>query len=82
MPSYVNLLSCNASDPVYFVPWKKRIKPLRNYKIGMVMLFFLVNCILKVNICRSPDHHLSKKKVNILNHTVYISPGKIFETFA
>ena len=101
-PSYVSLLSCNPSDPVYFVlvekkgqatekvqdrcghvilrgelylegrylhkshsrhPNKrKRVKPLRNYKIGVVMLFFVANCILKVDICISPIHVIQTKE--------------------
>ena len=60
---------------------RKRVKSPRNYKIGMVMLFFLVNCILKVDICISPVHVIKSKKFKVLDHTLYISPGEIFETF-
>ena len=43
--------------------WRKRVKPLRNYKIGMVMLFFLANCILKEEIAEVPFTS-SKQKEN------------------
>ena len=42
-PFYVSLLLCNASDPVYFM---LMVKPLRNYKISMVML-----CYRYVHFC-------------------------------
>ena len=46
------------------------------------MLFFLVSCILKVDICiKSHSHHPNEKKFKVLDHNVYISPGEIFETF-
>ena len=38
------------------------VKPLRNYKIGMIMLFLLANCILKVDICISPVHVIQTKR--------------------
>ena len=49
--------------PLYYNPIARFIQ------IGKVILFFLVNC----------SHHPSKKKFNVVDHTVYISPGEIFE---
>ena len=61
-PSYVSLLSCNAVILYTSCSWRKRVKPLKNYKIGMVMLFFLANCVLKVDICISPVHVIQAKR--------------------
>ena len=62
LPSHVSLLSCNASDHVYFVLGEKKGQATEKYKIGMVMLFFLANCILKVDICICPDHVIQAKR--------------------
>ena len=46
------------------------------------MLFFLANCILKVNICIRPIHVIqAKRNSTFFDHTVYNSHGDIFETF-
>ena len=63
-PSYV---ICFRAIPVILYiscSWRKRVKPLRNYNIGMVMLFFLANCILMFDICRSPVHVIQAKRNN------------------
>ena len=44
----------------------------------MAMLFFLANCILKVDIFRSPDYVTQAKRKSLFST---ISPGEIFETF-
>ena len=61
--------------------WRKWVKPLRNYKIGMVMLFFLANYLEGRYLHKSHSRHPSKKKFNVLDNNVYISPDKIVETF-
>ena len=77
-PSYVSLLLCNASDPVYFVLMEKKgqaTEKLQN-PYGHVILpgeFYLEGRYLHL----SRSHHPSKKKFSILEHTVYISPGDI-----
>ena len=50
-------------------------------KIGMVMLFFLANCMLKVDICISPVLVIQTKINSKFLTILYISPGEIFETF-
>ena len=61
-PSYVSLLCAMPVILYTSCSWRKRVKPLINYKIGMVMLFFLVNCILKVDICISSVHVIQAKR--------------------
>ena len=52
--------------------WRKRVKPLRNYEIGTVMLFFLANCILKVDICISPIHVIQAKRNSTFSTILFI----------
>ena len=80
--SYASLLSCNASDPVYFVLVEKKCQAtdkLQN-RYGHVILpgelYLEGRCLHK-----SRSRHPSTKKFNVLDHTVYISPGEVFETF-
>ena len=55
--------------------WRKRVKPLRNYKIGMVMLFFLAKCI-------SPVHVIStKRNSKFLSIMFTLALGEVFEAF-
>ena len=42
----------------------------------------LANCLEGRYLCKSRSHHPNKKKFKVLDHTVYINPGEIFETFA
>ena len=82
IPSYVSLLSCNASDPVYFVLMEKMNQVTEKLQdwYGHVILpgeLYLEGKYLK----KSCLHHPNKKKFNVLDHTVFISPGEIFETF-
>ena len=81
-PSYVSLLSYNASDPVYFVLMEKRGQATEKLqgRYGHVILpgeLYLEGRYLH----KSRSRHPSKKKFKFLDHTVYISPGEIFETF-
>ena len=81
-PSYVSLPSCNASDPEYFVLVEKKgpaTEKLQD-RYGHVILpgeLYLEGRYLH----KSHSRHPNKKKFNVLDHTVYISPGEIFETF-
>ena len=77
-PSYVSLLLCNASDPVYFVLMKKKGQGTEKLQdpYGHVILpceFYLEGRYLY----QSRSRHPSKKKFSILEHTAYISPGDI-----
>ena len=81
-PSCVSLLSYNASDPVYFVLMEKRGQATEKLqgRYGHVILpgeLYLDGRYLH----KSRSRHPSKKKVNVFEHTVYMSPGEIFETF-
>ena len=81
-PSYVSLLSCNASDPVHFVLVEKKGQATEKLQdwYGHVILsgeLYPEGRYFQKSWLRHP----SKKKVIVLNHTVYISPGEIFETF-
>ena len=80
--SYASLLSCNVSDPVYFVLVDKKGQATEKFqdRYGHVILpdeFYLEGRYLH----KSCSHHPNKKKFKVLKHTVYISPGEIFETF-
>ena len=82
MPSYVSLLSCNSSDAVYFMLVEKKGQATEKLqdRYGHVILpgeLYLEGRYLH----KSRSRHPSKKKFNVLEHTVYISPGEIFETF-
>ena len=81
-PSYVSLLSCNASDPVYFVLVEKKGQTTEKLqdRYGHVIPpgeLYLEGRYLH----KSRSRHPNKKKFKVLDHTVYISPGEIFETF-
>ena len=81
-PSCASLLSCNASDPVYFVLAEKKGQATEKLqdRYGHVILpgeLYLEGRYLH----KSHSRHPSKKKFNVLDHTVYISPGEIFEIF-
>ena len=81
-PSYMSLLSCNASDLVYSAPVEKKSEATEKLqdRYGHVILpgelYFEVRYLQK-----SRSRHPSKKKSNVLGHTVYITPGEIFEIF-
>ena len=81
-PSYVSLLSYNSNDPVYFVLVEKKGQATEKLqdRYGHVILpdeLYLEGRYLH----KSRSRHPSKKKFNVLDHTVYISPGGIFEKF-
>ena len=81
-PSYVNLLLCNASDPVYFVLVGKKGQATEKLqdRHGNVILpgkLYLEGPYLH----KSRSRHPNKTKFKVLDHTAYISPGEIFETF-
>ena len=81
-PSCASLLSCNASDPVYFVLAEKKGQATEKLqdRYGHVILpgeLYLEGRYLH----KSHSRHPSKKKFNVLDHTVYISPGEIFGIF-
>ena len=81
--SYVSLLLCNASDPVYFVLVEKKCQATEKLQdqYGHVIPpgeLYLEDRYLH----KSRSRHPNKKKFKVLDHTVYISPGEIFETFA
>ena len=83
IPSDVSLLSCNASDPVYFVLVEEKGQATEKLQdwYGHVILpgeLYLEGRYLH----KSRSRHPNKKKFKVLDHTVYISPGEIFETFA
>ena len=81
-PSYVSLPSCNASDPEYFVlvekkgPATEKLQDRYGHVILPCKLYLEGRYLHKSRSC-----HPNKKKFNVLDHTVYISPGEIFETF-
>ena len=80
--SYVSLLLYNASDPVYFVLVQKKgqVTEKLQDRYGHVILpgeLYLEGRYLH----KSRSHHPNKKKFKVLDDTIYISPGKIFETF-
>ena len=81
-PSYASLLSCNASDPGCFMLVEKKGQTTEKlqYRYGHVIppgdLYLEVRYLHKSHSCQP-----NKKKFKVLNHTVYISPGEIFETF-
>ena len=82
IPSDVSLLSCNASDPVYFVLVEEKGQATEKLQdwYGHVILpgeLYLEGRYLH----KSRSRHPNKKKFKVLDHTVYISPGEIFETF-
>ena len=81
--SYVSLLLCNASDPVYFVLVEKKCQVTEKLQdqYGHVIPpgeLYLEGRYLH----KSRSRHPNKKKFKVLDHNVYISPGEIFETFA
>ena len=80
-PSYVSLLSCKASDPVYFVLVEKtgQATAKLQHRYGHVILrgqFYLEGWYLH----KSRSRHPNQKKFKVPDHNVYISPGEIFET--
>ena len=82
MPSYVSLLSSNSSDAVTFMIVEKKGQATEKLqdRYGHVILpdeLYLEGRYLH----KSRSRHPSKKKFNVLDHTVYISPGGIFEKF-
>ena len=79
-PSYVNLLLCNASDPVYFVLVEKKGQATEKLqdRHGHVILpgkLYLEGPYLH----KSRSYLPNKKKFKVLDHTAYISPGEIFD---
>ena len=79
-PSYVNLLLCNASDPVYFVLVGKKGQATEKSqdRHGHVILpgkLYLEGPYLH----KSRSYLPNKKKFKVLDHTAYISPGEIFD---
>ena len=82
MPSYVSLLSSNSSDAVTFMIVEKKGQATEKLqdRYGHVILpgkLYLEGRYLH----KSRSRHPNKKKFKVLDHTVYISPGEIFETF-
>ena len=78
----MSLLLCNASDPVYFELVEKKGQATEKLqdRYGHVILpgeLYLEGRYLH----KSRSRHPNKKKIKVLDHTVYISPGEIFETF-
>ena len=51
----------------------------RNEKCRKVFTKFF--CLEGRHLHKSRSRHPNKKKFKVLDHTVYISPGEIFETF-
>ena len=69
MPSYVSLLSCNAINPAYFVLVEKKGQATEKLqdRYGHV--------ILPGKMYKSRSRHPNKKKFEVLEYNVYISPG-------
>ena len=81
-PSYVSLLSYNASDPVYFVLVEKKDQATEKLQDQQGHAVLPGELYLEVRyLHKSHSRHPNKKKFKVLDHTVYISPGEIFETF-
>ena len=78
----MSLLSCNASDHVCFVLMEKKGQATEKLQdwYGHVIVpgeLYLEGRYLH----KSRSRHPNRNKFKVLNHTVYISPGEIFETF-
>ena len=81
--SYVSLLSCNASDPVYFVLVEKMGQATEKLQDRHSHVILPGELYLEGRyLHKSRSRHPNKKKFKVLNHTAYISPDEIFETSA
>ena len=79
MPSYVSLLSCNASDPVYFVLVEKKGQATEKLQDRYGHVILLGELYLEDRyLHKSRSRHPNKKKFKVLDHTVYISSGETF----